>query len=158
MKTVGRTTTGIMPSALIGWGVKNFWNPAGWAVFAASAGVMLVGGTLGYYGSEGVKKLGNQLEGRGKKEIAHERDNIISKLRKELQDNYSDIKKENIEWLRKIIADLESKVLGGLDISIKASSVYVRETDKLINRLSDLKSDVLKHESDYEENQSYGIG
>ncbi len=158
LKTVGRTTTGIMPSALIGWGVNNFWNPTGWVAFAAGAGVMLVGGTLGYYGSEGVKKLGNQLEGRGKKEIAHERDNIISKLRKELQDSYSDIEQENVEWLRKIIADLESKILGGLDISIKASSVYVRETDKLINRLSNLKSDVLKHESDYEENQSYGIG
>lgn len=158
LKTVGRTTTGIMPSALIGWGVNNFWNPTGWVAFAAGAGVMLVGGTLGYYGSEGVKKLGNQLEGRGKKEIAHERDSIISKLRKELQDIYSDIEQENVEWLRKIIADLESKILGGIDISIKASSVYVRETDRLINRLSDLKSDVLKHESDYEENQSYGNG
>jgi hypothetical protein len=79
-------------------------------------------------------------------------------LRKELQDSYSDIEQENIEWLRKIIADLESKILGGLDISIKESSVYVRETYRLINRLSDLKSDVLKHESDYEENQLYGSG
>lgn len=149
LKTVGRTAAGVAPSALIGWGVANFWNPTGWAAFAAGAGTLIVGGALGYYGSEGVKHLGNQLDGQGKREIAHEKAIAIKGFKKELQDNYSDIEQENIKWLSKIVTNLESKILGGLDISIKESNVYVRETYGLINHLSDMKNDVLKHEIDY---------
>ena len=96
LKTVGRTAAGVAPSALIGWGVANFWNPTGWAAFAAGAGTLIVGGALGYYGSEGVKHLGNQLDGQGQREIAHDKAIVIKGFKKELQDNYSDIEQENI--------------------------------------------------------------
>lgn len=149
LKTVGRTAAGAAPSALLGWAVLNFWNPTGWAAFAAGAGVLVVGGVAGYLGSEGIKDIGNNLEDSGDRDIQCEKNNSIKELKNDLNKNYQNLRKNNDNWVNTVIESTKKKLIDGIDLSIKESTVYINETFHLMNLLADTRLEVLKKEIEY---------
>jgi len=149
IKTVGRTAIGVAPSALLGWAVLNFWNPTGWVAFVAGAGVLVVGGVAGYLGSEGVKKIGNNLEDSGDKDIQYEKNNSIRALKNDLNENFQNLTNSNDDWVNTVIESTNAKIIEGIDLSIKESTIYINETLRLMNLLDDTRSEVLKKEIEY---------
>lgn len=146
IKTVGQTGAGLAPTALLGWAVVNFWNPTGWAAAAAGVGVAIVGGISGYYSSKEVKKLGEDIEKSGDKDIQSERNNVIKELRRDLLTNYQDLFDKNNEWIKKITNNATSLTADGISLAIKESGIYIEETFILINTLSSIRSEVLIRE------------
>lgn len=146
IKTVGQTGAGLAPTALLGWAVVNFWNPTGWAAAAAGVGVAIVGGVSGYYSSKEVKKLGEDIEKSGDKDIQSERNNVIKELRRDLLTNYQDLFDKNNEWIKKITNNATSLTADGISLAIKESGIYIEETFILINTLSSIRSEVLIRE------------
>ena len=149
VKTVGRTAAGAAPAALIGWGVANFWNPTGWVSLAAAAGTLIIGGALGYYGSEGVKQLGNELDKSGDNAIAQEKATVVKEMKKDLLTNFTKLENKNKQWVNQTVSVMETKLLGGVDLSLKESNTYIRETFDLIYALSDIRKEVLKNEIEF---------
>lgn len=150
IKTVGQTGAGLAPTALLGWAVVNFWNPTGWAAAAAAGvGVAIVGGVSGYYSSKEVKKLGEDIEKSGDKDIQSERNNVIKELRRDLLTNYQDLFDKNNEWIKKITNNATSLTVDGISLAIKESGIYIEETFILINTLSSIRGEVLNRELNF---------
>lgn len=146
IKTVGQTSVGLVPTALLGWAVANFWNPTGWMAAAAGVSVAIVGGVSGYYSSKEVKKLGDNLEKSGTKEIQLEKNKLVKELRNDLLSNYQYLYKKNNEWIKEITNNSIRLTVDGISLAIQESSIYIEETFILINILSSIRIEVLNHE------------
>ncbi len=146
IKTIGQTGAGLAPTALLGWAVVNFWNPSGWAAAAAGVGVAIVGGVSGYYSSKEVKKLGDDLEKSGDKDIQSEKNNVIRELKHDLLNNHQDLYDKNNEWIKVITQNAIRLTVDGISLAIKESSIYIEETFVLINNLYSKRVEILNEE------------
>ncbi len=120
-RIVGAPVAGFGAGILFGWAVANFWNPSGWAAFAAGVGVL----AGGYAVNVGVEKISAVVEDGAKSDLAKYRAKLRTKCKEKLWNTYGEINKQNYKWLCTVIGNAKDNVVNALSSAENDAKAFV---------------------------------